>query len=455
MNILVINGSPKGEYSITYQTVLYLQTVFNNHSYEVLHVGQTYRKYEKDFSEAKAAIEKADLLLFSYPVYTFLVPYQLHRFIELIKENKVDLKGKVATQITTSKHFYDVTAHRFIEDNVKDMGLKYIKGFSADMDDLLTKKGQKDALVFFRMLMLDIDNKLYEPSHPSLPIANHVKVTKLTQESEKKADNDSIRTVAIVADLRDDDSQLKDMIERFSIRMGMCNIKTRFVNIRKANIKGGCLSCFHCASTGECVYKDDFQSMLRNQIQECDGIVLAFSIKDHSMGSTFKMYDDRQFCNGHRTVTMGKPFGYLISGNLSVEENLRMVIEARAEVGGNFLAYVATDEFDPDTEIDTLSKKLNFALKHEFYKPANFYGVGGMKIFRDLIYLMQGLMRADHRFYKEHGQYDFPQKKKGTLLKMYAVGALVNNPKILKKIGKNAMNEGAVKPYKKVIEKRK
>lgn len=132
-----------------------------------------------------------------------------------------------------------------------------------------------------------------------------------------------------------------------------------------------------------------------------------------------------------------------------------MVIEARAEVGGNFLAYVATDEFDPDTEIDTLSKKLNFALKHEFYKPANFYGVGGMKIFRDLIYLMQGLMRADHRFYKEHGQYDFPQKKKGTLLKMYAVGALVNNPKILKKIGKNAMNEGAVKPYKKVIEKRK
>ena len=33
-------------------------------------------------------------------------------------------------------------------------------------------------------------------------------------------------------------------------------------------------------------------------------------------------------------------------------------------------------------------------------RPANFYGVGGMKIFRDLIYVMQGLMKADHKFYK-------------------------------------------------------
>ena len=32
------------------------------------------------------------------------------------------------------------------------------------------------------------------------------------------------------------------------------------------------------------------------------------------MGPLFKCYDDRQFCNGHRTVTMGAPQGYLISG---------------------------------------------------------------------------------------------------------------------------------------------
>ena len=56
----------------------------------------------------RTALESADLLLFSYPVYTFIAPSQLHRFIELVKTSGIDLSGKYATQITTSKHFYDV-----------------------------------------------------------------------------------------------------------------------------------------------------------------------------------------------------------------------------------------------------------------------------------------------------------------------------------------------------------
>ena len=75
-----------------------------------------------------------------------------------------------------------------------------------------------------------------------------------------------------------------------------------------------------------------------------------------------------------------------------------------------------------------------------------------MKIFRDLIWLMQGMMKADHRFYKKHHQYDFPQKKRGTMLKMYLVGALISSPKIKAKMG-NAMNEGMIAPYKKLLER--
>ena len=48
--------------------------------------------------------------------------------------------------------------------------------------------------------------------------------------------------------------------------------------------------------------------------------------------------------------------------------------------------------------------KTVFALQNRLAQPANFYGVGGMKIFRDLIYLMQGFMKADHKFFKSHGQ---------------------------------------------------
>ena len=117
MNILVINGSPKGEHSITLQTIRYLEKCYPFAHFEVIHVGQRIKALEKDFSSVISAVERADLLIFSYPVYTFIAPYQLHRFIELLKASGASLEGKFATQLTTSKHFYDVTAHRYIQDN--------------------------------------------------------------------------------------------------------------------------------------------------------------------------------------------------------------------------------------------------------------------------------------------------------------------------------------------------
>ena len=62
------------------------------------------------------------------------------------------------------------------------------------------------------------------------------------------------------------------------------------------------------------------------------------------MGASYKLYDDRQFCNGHRSVTMGMPVGYIVNGNYSAEKNLQTVIEGRANVGGNFMCGVATNE---------------------------------------------------------------------------------------------------------------
>ena len=108
MKILVINGSPKGNYSITLQTVNYLQARHPEHSFEVLHAGQRIKQLEKDFTPALEMIARAQILLFSYPVYTFVAPCQLHRFIELLKDSEADLAGKWASQITTSKHFYDI-----------------------------------------------------------------------------------------------------------------------------------------------------------------------------------------------------------------------------------------------------------------------------------------------------------------------------------------------------------
>ncbi|MCH5253592.1 MAG: NAD(P)H-dependent oxidoreductase, partial [Lachnospiraceae bacterium] len=149
MKVLVINGSPKGKNSITYQTVRFLQKKFPKDEFEVIHAGAQIKQLEQDVSGVREAVENAEVLLFAYPVYTFIAPSQLHRFIALMKELKIDFTGKYATQITTSKHFYDVTAHRYIEENCDDMGLHFLRGYSADMNDLLTKTGQLQVITYW------------------------------------------------------------------------------------------------------------------------------------------------------------------------------------------------------------------------------------------------------------------------------------------------------------------
>ena len=443
MRILILNGSPKGKNSITLQTLEYLKLKFPGHTWETLHVGQLIALYEKDFTRAAEALTQAELILFSYPVYTFIAPYQLHRFVELMKAHGVDLRGKWASQVSTSKHFYDVTAHRYVMENAQDMGLKFVRGLSADMDDLTTAKGRQEAEGFFRRLMWAIENGYCEPDLPVQPEPARVPVTPVAADGADKPGD-----VVILTDCRPEDTQLAAMIDRFR---AVCPRKTRVVNIREYPFKGGCLGCFGCASTGKCVYPDGFDEFLRSDIQKAEAEVHAFTISDHGMSSAFKCYSDRQFCNGHRTVRMGAPIGYIVSGNYRLEENLRMIVEGRAEVGGNYLCGVATDEISPDAAIDQLAATLAWAPEHHHTQPKNFLGVGGMRIFRDLIWLMQGLMREDHRFFKRHGQYDFPQKQRGRMLAMYLVGFLMGNETLKKKAG-SKMNEGMLMPYTKVLE---
>ena len=443
MKVLILNGSPKGEYSITLQTLKYLEKKFPEDSFEVLHVGQRIKSLEKDFAPALEAIAGAEVLVFAYPVYTFIAPCQLHRFMELLKESAVDLSGKVATQITTSKHFYDVTAHRYIQDNCADLGLPFIRGLSADMDDLLTDKGRTEAESFWKAFKWQAERKYFEPvPGPQEPHRGVPATVPEVSGEEKPGD------VVIIADLREGDAELRAMVDRFRAKLPYA---TRVVDIRQYPFRGGCLGCFRCASSGKCVYTDGFDSFLREKIQTAQAMVYAFRISDHSMGARFKMYDDRQFCNGHRTVTIGMPVGYLIAGPYSAETNLQTILEGRAQVGSNILAGIATDEHDTDAAIDRMAAQLTYSLENKNTGPQNFLGIGGMKIFRDLIYVMQGLMREDHRFFKAHGQYDFPQKKRGRMIAMYLVGGLMSNPKLQKKMG-NKMNEGMLMPYKKLFE---
>lgn len=436
--VCVLNGSPKGEYSITLQTLRYLEKRYPACRFDVLHVGHRIKAYEKDMTEAIAAIESADLLLFCYPVYTFIAPYQLHRFIELLKRSGASVAGKPAAQITTSKHFYDVTAHGYIRENCHDMGLKYIGGLSADMEDLLSPKGRADTAAFWDYALYCASNDLYEqpPRREKTPPRPYQATL---ERAEKKPGYDTV----ILTNREPDDEVLAAMIADFEAAYPY---PTRVINVAEYPFAGGCLGCLRCASDGKCVYRDGFDAFLRERVQTADAIVHAFTIRDHSMGASFKRYDDRQFCNGHRAVTMGMPVGYIVNGDYQREENLRLVIHGRCEVGRQYCAGVANDA----DGIVALARRLAYALESKLCLPHDFLGVGGEKIFRDLIYTMRGLMREDDRFFRRHGMYDFPQKRVGTIIKMKLVGCLLARPAIRAKLG-NRMNESMIAPYKKAI----
>ena len=440
MNILIVNGSPRGRFSVTLQSCLYLEKRFPKHHFEYLNAGAGIGGFEKDMRPAAEAFARAELTVFAYPVYTFLVPSQLHRFLELIKEKELPLKDKYVTQFSTSKHFFDVTAHRFLEENFHDLGMRVIHGLSADMEDLLDERGRRELEDFFRYAVFCAENAVYEKP-ASAPAQERAPYVSVLDACEKQDGFDTV----IVGDLREGDESLRALIRDFGAAFPY---RTRFVNLAEFPFRGGCLGCLNCAAGGKCVYRDGFDALLREKIQNADAIVYAFTLRDHSMGSRFKLYDDRQFCNGHRTVTEGKPFAYLVNGDMGREENLRTVLEARASVGHSFLAGYASDA----DEIRTVSMRLAYALEHGYHPPRNFYGVGGMKIFRDLVWLMRGLMREDHLYYKAHGLYDFPQKRRLRMLGISFLGALLRNRRVRRLIG-DKMNEGMLAPYKKVLDK--
>lgn len=455
MKVVVINGSPKAKNSITIQSVEYLKKHNEQDEFEIINVGNKVKKYSdsKAMDECIDKMVNCDLIMFAYPVYTFLAPYQLAKFINNLKANPnaKKLRGKYATQITTSKHFYDTTAHRYIIENCDDLQLKSITGLAADMDDLVLESGREQRKKYYKSVKFALENDVYL----SVGNAKHElsKQKYIYENNTEPLKKEKGYYTVIVSDCSKENTSLRSMIDAFKSTYKY-NVKE--INLNDFDFAGGCLGCFDCATDGKCIYKDGFETLLRNEVQTADATILAATIIDHSMGANFKCYDDRQFCNGHRVLTKGKTVGYILDGNISAERNLHDVIISRSEVGHMYLSGIATNESmdNPATtkSIQDLAKSIAFSLENTLERPQNFYGVGGIKIFRDLIYVMRGLMKEDHRFYKKHSIYDFPQKKKALIWKMKFVGMLMSVPSI-KKRARSMMNEVMLKPYKEAMEK--
>lgn len=445
MKVLVLNGSPKGEKSVTLQSVRYLEKLFPTDSFVVKNVGKKIRTYEDAdiISQLVAEIKEAELILTIYPVYTFLAPAQLHRFFEILVENGISVAGKFCTQFSTSKRFFDVTAHGVIKKILLDLGGKYLNGLSADMEDLTVADGRKELVSWWKYIKHQFNNDIFE-----LPLKNEPQKSPyycrqyLLADAKKKE-----KTVYLITDAKKG-SSLDNMISDFC---AVFPYETKIIDLNVTAPKCGCLGCLKCAAEGVCAIKDGFPELL-NEINSSDGFVCCFEIKNHATSSLFKAFFDRQFVNGHRPVTAGKPTGYIVSGRLSEEDVLMQYIDAKSAVGGNYNCGIVCDEKGTENDIKMLADKLSYALEEGVPLEHNFYEVGGMKIFRDMIWTMQGIMKADYRFFKKKKLLDFPQKKRSQMLLMRLLGRLLASKALNKKMP-NMLADGMLMPYQKVIDK--
>ena len=169
------------------------------------------------------------------------------------------------------------------------------------------------------------------------------------------------------------------------------------------------------------------------------------------------MYFDRSFFNTHIPWMEGKQLAAVISGPLGQLSTLRHILHAFADVQHAHLVDVVSDEAADssrlDAELSALAKRLVWCSNHNYVPPSTFLGLGGRLLFRDEVYgSLRMVFQADHRYYKKHGWYNFPQKKIGLRLLNPILSLLFRIPAIRRSFNEK-VNTEMIKPLEEVVEK--
>ncbi len=456
MKIVVLNGSPKGMTSVTMQYVRFLQKKFPQHEFTILHVASELLHLEDSpsaFQKTIDAVAEVEAVLWAFPLYVLLVHAHYKRFIELIGERQVQaaFQGRYAAVLTTSIRFFDHTAHNYVHGICDDLDMKYWGGYSAEMYDLLKDDEQKRFLRFAEDFFAAVagrtaTSKVYPPvqCHPFDYVPG---------PPGGVIDARQWRTL-VVTDAQAHDTNLNRMIDRFRNSFAE---PPEVINLQQVKIRAGCMGCIQCGLDNVCVYREtDEIYEVYQRLMLADVLVLAGSIRDRYLSSRWKLFFDRGFFNNHVPIFVNKQMGYLISGPLQQIPNLRTMLEAHTELHRANLAGIVTDECvasqELDQLVDGLARRLVWCAQTGYIGPPMFHGVAGRKLFRDEIWgSLRFVFHADHRYYKQHGLYDFPRRSLKQRLMTAAVTLLTKIPPFRKKFLQRIRTE-MIKPLERIVD---
>jgi len=459
MKIIVLNGSPKGDESVTMQYVNLIIKKNPEVEFNIVNITQRIKRIETDahvFAEIIEQVRSCDGVVWAFPLYILLVHGGYKRFIELIFERGVQdaFAGKYAAAISTSIHYFDHTAHNYIHAICDDLGMRFVESYSPEMHDMQIQPSQKQLLLFGQHFLDAIRSGLYfQRQYPainprSFAYAPSLPVHPISTQGKK---------VVILHESDDPNSNLARMVERVSAVMGGA---VTVVNINSVDIKGGCLGCLKCGGSFHCSYegKDGFIEFYRTTVMTADILVYAGQIKDRFLSSRWKTVFDRAFFNTHTPVLEGKQMAFLVSGAYSQTANIYEVLKGYSEFQRANLVGVVSDEVESSGELDQaldgLASQLVTFANTQYAAPFTFLGVGGEKVFRDDIWgKLRFVFYADHRAYQRNGIYaTFPQADWRTVLFNTFITPILQLKRIRRVFDKEVKKQ-MVKPLKQIVEK--
>jgi multimeric flavodoxin WrbA len=455
MKILVLAGSPKGETSVTMQYVRYLEKRFKGDSFDVFHVVPQIRKLVNDigfFDGLVGRMVDADLVLWSFPLYFFIVHSGYKRLIELLYERNARsrLQGKPAAVLTTSIHFHDSTAITYMRGVLEDLGMPYADCHTPGMRDLMDKNKRENLVRFFENLKLTVSgDDFLSPVNTPLP--------------EKPAPfaaadlGGTIRTEGRIVVLTDTlEGNTGALVESFCSAFAD---KPPVYTLKDMGMKGPCLGCLKCGPANHCSYegKDGYIGFFMDKLATVDMLVFAGELKDRYLSAEWKQFFDRSFFSTHHQKPLwGKRFAILLSGAYSRMPALQEFLTCYPEQWQGHLAGVVTDETGSNQQIaaslGALARTLVRSQETGYYRSASFAGIAGIRLFRDEVFdELRVVFKADHKIYRKHGIYDFPHRNPIKRMIMTMADLITRIPFIQKGMFGN-MPANMIGEYKKILD---
>nr|WP_319539107.1 NAD(P)H-dependent oxidoreductase [uncultured Methanospirillum sp.] len=449
MKICVLNGSPKGEKSITMQYVRFLELANPDHTFTSCNISRKISGIEKkpeEWESICSSIRDADLILWATPVYFQHVPAQYKRFVELLfKRNAVDLfAGKYAASISTSVHFFDQKVHEYLQGISEDLGMTYAGSFSAAMNDLFEEKNQRQLVLFGKDILSACSEKRSAiRAYPRIPTGSPV----YTPGTISPVETHGKKTLIL------HDAASGSNLEAMVRQMATALPEAKTVHLDDIGMKGGCLGCCQCAFDNTCIYSDGFCSFWKEHMERADIIVFAGSVRDRYLSAAWKQFFDRSFFLGHVPRFQNQQLVIVVEGPLANVPGLRENLTSL--LGGGNLVDIITDEPENSSLIDAVirstAERAVQASRDGYKKPPMFPAVAGHIVLRDAVWGdLRPIFRADHRYYKSHGLYDFPQYQYRKRFSRFFFSLLMGLPFVQKKI-KPAMKDQMAKPFDRIF----